>query len=519
MTAARARRALPEKLIVGRYLRKSTKSGIGGSITQQREVHVDDQLDQPSWIDGPEFVDNNRSASLYATRAREDYARLVEAIVTGAINVLWVWEISRSNRDIEEFGPLRALCRKHGVLIYVSREGRMFDMRVPADGTYLAREVVKGEEESNLIAERVLRMTKRMARRGLPTGTLPYGYARHYDPKTGRCARQLAHPEYAPIVVEIAHRYSIGDSTKAIAADLTKRGVFTPDDVHHNAVRPGPDDEVHDEECTHGPGPRRSRWTIKAVRAIATSPTYIGQRRYRGKHEDLDPLLPGSWPALIDIDTYAACLARRQAASDLAAPHRRPGRDPIHLLTGIARCGVCGAGMRVKTYAQRGAATRYHCKGPGHVQVLEDVLDEYIVDVFMEYLLRDDVAEAVALDTSAEAVSLRAQLAALHTEYDEWEAFSADNGAAVTGKNLKRVREAIKATQDRLTQVAVPPMLRVLVSDPDGPEAAWANMTTGQRRAAIDEQWIIEVHPAGKGTRTFDPTRRVTVTPRTRRTA
>jgi DNA invertase Pin-like site-specific DNA recombinase len=52
---------------------------------------------------------------------REHFDRLVGDIKAGKLDAIWVWELSRLQRDLSVFAPLRDLCRTHRVL-WINRD-------------------------------------------------------------------------------------------------------------------------------------------------------------------------------------------------------------------------------------------------------------------------------------------------------------------------------------------------------------------------------------------------------------
>src|SRR5947199_7439451 len=55
------------------------------------------------------LVDNDLSASRYATEARSDYEEALRLLATGAANCLWTWENSRAQRELDVFVRLREI--------------------------------------------------------------------------------------------------------------------------------------------------------------------------------------------------------------------------------------------------------------------------------------------------------------------------------------------------------------------------------------------------------------------------
>src|SRR5262249_52294220 len=159
---------------------------------------------------------------------------------------------------------------------------------------------------------RILRNVRANANAGRPHGRRLYGYRRVYDPKTGDLIGQEPDPDEAPVVQEVARRHVSGESTYSIVAHLNERGVRLPSG---------------------------GEWTAPSVRRMPTNPSCAGKRTHRGK-----VVADGTWQPLLDEQTFDTCAARYE---DPTRPKYRGGGDVKYLLSGIARCGKCGAALYV----------------------------------------------------------------------------------------------------------------------------------------------------------------------------
>lgn len=70
------------------------------------------------------------SASRYATRARDDWARLLKALERPDADVLWLWESSRGDRKLSSSAGMLETFREHKVQIYVETHHRLYDMAI-----------------------------------------------------------------------------------------------------------------------------------------------------------------------------------------------------------------------------------------------------------------------------------------------------------------------------------------------------------------------------------------------------
>src|SRR5690242_6574785 len=98
---------------VAQYLRVSLdKSGQARSTDEQQSdneravaEHAHD-----GWALVATYRDDNRSASPYARKVREDFARLLVDLERGSFDLLVLWESSRGSRKVSEWCRLIELC-------------------------------------------------------------------------------------------------------------------------------------------------------------------------------------------------------------------------------------------------------------------------------------------------------------------------------------------------------------------------------------------------------------------------
>ncbi len=179
-------------------------------------------------------------------------------------------------------------------------------------------------------------------------GILPGGYevVREVDER-GRVSRHLVkHPEDGPFYDLIWRLAEDGASVQRIALELGRRGATTRPVRKRMKHKHGP---KAGREVEYTPQP----FTANRVSQVLTNPFYAGQQTYKGE------TFEGGWPTYVDIETFERLKAQRAHRSH--AEKRRPGRPPRdYLLSGLARCGVCGGPMQ--GCSDRGKGTRnYAC--------------------------------------------------------------------------------------------------------------------------------------------------------------
>src|SRR5262245_46550325 len=170
--------------VYGRQSRNSSKS-IREQVTAGRAV-----VAEMVWFLAGIYEDGS-SASRYARKSREAWARVLEDLAAGRLDILVLWESSRGDRTLTSWSQLLDLCRDRGVSIYVIADERLYDPRRASDWRSLAAAGVDSAAESDKLSVRVRRGHAGAAAEGRPShGRCPYGYRRVYDPTTGELVGQ-----------------------------------------------------------------------------------------------------------------------------------------------------------------------------------------------------------------------------------------------------------------------------------------------------------------------------------------
>jgi site-specific DNA recombinase len=452
------------------YGRKSTDDR-GKSVADQL-VEAEEAIGEHGWTLGRTFADDNRSASRFARREREDFTQLLAHIGSGACELLILWESSRGSRKLAEWAALLDLVRERGVLIYVVSHGRTYDCRISRDWKILATDGVDAHAESNLISDRALRGKRRSAAAGRPAGKLQFGYRRVYN-DAGEFVKQVEHPEQAALIREAARRVLAGEACNAIAADFNARGI---------------------------PGPRGGRWDLTQIKRLCVMPGYAGLRQHQGQ-----VIGKAAWEGIHDEQTYADLLAR------LTDSRRCTTRNTSlrHVLSGLLTCSLCGALHRV--LKNRGYLC-YTCTGCMKTSVRTVTVQAYVEDLVLARLERTDAADLFAVseqaaDDVAAEEDLAAGLQARLTPFYGLAAagkLSAAGLAAIEAELLPQI-DAAKARANAARTGAVPGPIRKLVG---APRERWQELTLYQRREAIGLIIAeLKVSPVGRGKRVFDPRR------------
>ena len=149
------------------------------------------------------------------------------------------------------------------------------------------------------------------------------------------------------------------------------------------------------------PSARGSRWGYTTYRQIMLKPKNAGLIQHNGRVVE-GVTLPGT--PILDIDTYHRLVALYAA--------RRRGRQPSgrYTLTGLATCGLCGAGLAGRPVSGTSPVRRmYWCKACRRISVDTRRLDEWAGGWAIDVL--SDSATASAIESEErERAGRRAEL-------------------------------------------------------------------------------------------------------------
>lgn len=443
-------------------------TGQARSVSSQ-EAECRAVCEREGWTVADVLVDNDAGASRWSGAKRPSYDRLADTLTAG--DVLVTWEASRAQRDLAAYVQLRDLAAERGVLW--SYSGRTYDLNRGDDRFGTGLDALMAEREADQIRERVLRGKRDAAQAGRPAGRPPYGYRRRFNARNGRPEGWEIDENDAPVVREIARRVLAGETIRGIAADLNRRGVPAP-----KSQRNSPD-----------------LWVPRRLRIMLMSPSYAALRQHQG-----EVVGAAEWPAIIDEPDW------HRIQGILEDPDRRvgPGPTPAHLLSGIARCGVCGATLR--WFGPKSIKTpRYQCSQPtACVGRRFHLVDELVTEVVIGRLSMPDAAEVFATgddDQHAAVDDLRALRDRLDSFADA--AAAGEVSPAAFARIESRLLPQIDAAAKRAA-ASLPTPVAGLVSAADV-RAAWEGMSVDAQREAVRCLVDVTVHPSSVGNRQFNP--------------
>lgn len=236
-------------------------------------------------------------------------------------------------------------------------------------------------------------------------------------------------------------------------------------------------------------------WTGMTIRPVLMNARNAAIRVYKGVEVG-----PAAWSPIVPEETW------RAAVRLLNQPARRTGGGGkrLNLMTGFAKCGVCGGDVKTEYRGRKGeigAYTVYACRLKHCLSHRSKWVDDRVETLLLERLSLPDAAAlwAVGQDVDAgqvreDAVSMRERLDALAEDYAEG---LISRAQMVTGST--RLRERLAEAEGLLARMAGDSPLLELLSAKDK-DAAWEGLTLAKKRTTIE--MLIEkvsLYPRGRG--------------------
>ena len=372
---------------VGAYVRISEDDrDADGNLTREGVKRQEQDIRQLAAELGCTVVrvyDDNNITAADERVTRPDFEQMLKDLESGVIRGHLFYHADREARLELDAARVTRLHRLNPKLIGRSVVGGT-DLSTDEGRAMYVVQAVMGGMEVSATRRRVTRRNKSAAEQGKDHGgKRPFGW--NDDRKTLR-------EDEARLIRSAVRDIPKGKTIAAVRKEWIAAGI-------------GPTAE--------GKGPLRD----KVVRDRVINPRICGYRVYLPHQErrEVTNLWPpdtvlyrggepvmGDWKPIVSPEDWRACVAALEA--------RRTRREGFHsysresakyLLSGIARCGDCGARMYAKvdsTAKKAGQDTyRYKCipreGGCGKMSRVGPTLDEYIEDLFLE-AVRQDIGSA-----------------------------------------------------------------------------------------------------------------------------
>jgi DNA invertase Pin-like site-specific DNA recombinase len=462
------------------YVRISQdRTGAGLGVDRQRE-DCEALAKRMGWTVVEVYIDNDISA--FSGKRRPEYRRMLADLDAGKATVVIAWHTDRLHRSPLELEEYINLSERRGVSTHTCQAG-VIDLSTPS-GRMTARILgAVARQESEHKGERVRRARLQAAQNGQWSGGIrPFGWGAPTgetrtatDKETGEDYEiqlldynQLV-PDEARHVLECSEAILTGTSLRSLVKRLNDGGVTTT---------------------------RGNPWTSIDLRDMLLRPRNAGIAVYKGQE-----IAAGKWAAIVPEPTWRAVVAV------LKDPARRttPGNQPKWLGSGLFLCGMpdclCGnVTMRVSKSGNVGHQPAYRCR-MGKVTRRADVLDDFVRDVILERLSREDAADLLLPAPSGMDVALlQTNVVLLRQRLTDLSGmFGA--GTIDAAQLAEGSRVATGQMETALGQLAAAAMKDPLVDlvGADDPWAVWKGMDLDQRRGVLRAAVTVVVRPGRRG--------------------
>lgn len=312
---------------------------------------------------------------------RPEYQRMMADLEAGKFDALIIENISRLTRDVEDSAFTMKRAEFHGVQIYPAN-----DNGTPISADMANFQAMMAEMARKQGAQMIHRSMSGLVLGGKSAGGKSYGYQSKARRPNERGGQLEVVAGEAKIIREIFARYIAGESPKAIAADLNRRGIPSP--------RAGI--ERKDGSTTTG------LWRDNTLNGnkdretgILFNPLYAGVRKWNRtkhmKHPDTARRVSRVNPkdqwviegapelAIIEPEVWEAALERKIDRS-----HRQMNRQAQRakrLFSGLLRCASCGSTINSNGIDGKTGKPRVQCSGNASQGICDNPVRAYVEDI------------------------------------------------------------------------------------------------------------------------------------------
>ncbi len=325
--------------------------------------------------------------------------------------------------------------------------------------------VARGESEHK--SDRVRHALQQRAEMGRSHGRVSYGWSRGVLPDGSKT--ETVDEAQAALVRDLAARILRGESLRSIVTDLNARGV---------------------------PSPAGKPWGKTMLKHLVLRERNVGLRVHHGQ-----VVGTGDWPPILERGQW------EQLKAVLSDPARKTAMSTaaVHLLSGIARCGVCSGPMRA---SQNRTVPSYRCADKACVSRNRRDVDDLVTGVVLARLAKPDASGLLVPvdDSTRQAVAEVAELRArLDTAADDYADGTLDRGQF--HRITERLRPRLEVAQARARVVDSSPMLAGLagLAGAEDVRAVWDGLPLSRKRGVVDLLISIRVLRTSPGARVFKP--------------
>jgi DNA invertase Pin-like site-specific DNA recombinase len=402
------------------------------------------------------FVDNDYSASDYATKERPRYKEMMRLVRGGEVTRIVCYDVDRLYRRVKELEELISLANDGRVSI-VSMHGEL-DLST-ADGRFTARILVSmAQKSSDDTSRRIRRQRQAWREKGIAKGgRAAFGWT---DPMTPA-------PDEVKVIEKAMKAVLAGESLNGIAKAWNEQGIPTKAGA--------------------------KQWTHDTVTGVLLNPRNIGKMTHG---REVHPVAraghrrqivgDAKWPAIVDRDIFervTAVVESRGAHLQGIAHARAP-------LTGVLVCGNCGSTL---TKHQTNGKPAWRCmktlygRGCNRIGVKAETLEARIYVVVFRYVDKAKLADLVDADDEDANRRIVDQVTAIDRKVAEYaDMLDADEMDRPTFARLRQRALAKQAAlTDRLARNERYTVLKPYAGKPGRLRAAWDELSVDRKRAVI----------------------------------
>ena len=354
---------------VGLYGRVSSEEQVLGYSLDAQERAMRNYCAEKGWEVYGVYVDKGKSARSDDISKRPQFKALIDAALSGQIDVVIVHKLDRFSRNLVTTLTYFQEFSKKGVA-FVSLSEQM-DYSTAQGNLMLAMMGGFAQWYSDNLAHETSKGKRERAQQGQYNGDLPFGFIKGED------GIAVIEPKEAKAVKRAFSMYVTGRySFREIAETFNTKGFMTRNksgrDMHGN-ITPRP-------------------FTADSTRDIVSNPFYTGVVTYKGEEYS------GKHEAMIARDLYEQCCQVRRDRSK--SPRTNSNRFRTYLLKGLVRCALCGEKLWASTspfgkyYRDPSKRKGGNCpsdKRYTHVEVLDTQIDELLQSLAMPEAWRIEV--------------------------------------------------------------------------------------------------------------------------------
>lgn len=346
-----------------------------------------------------------------ATEKRVEFQRMIrDAEEKGDFAAILCWDQDRFGRfDSIEAGRWIFPLRKSGVWLLTVAQGRVdwndFQSRM------MYSIVQEGKHQFLLdLSRNVLRGKIASAKKGKGANLPPYGYDRMFFDPSGKPARRVKYGERFTKPAGWSMRFVLSEDTEVLKRVRWMFDTFADTDCGMGWIA----SELNRKKI---PTPGGKTWSVPTVQGILTNRVYTGAnvfgRNQYGKYyrtgsngeptvanqangERVPIVTADVHDRLIDDDTFERV---QQKIAGRRCKRTKP-RNNAYLLSGVLRCGHCGAPLAGKGCHGKDAHRYYICTTgngrPGachRYQMPQRAIEDYVLKVVHDRILAPDAIE------------------------------------------------------------------------------------------------------------------------------